>query len=41
MLSLALNPFAKHVLASGGADSTVKLWDVGEGKCSASLNTLH
>lgn len=41
MLSLALNPFAKHVLASGGADSSVKLWDVGEGKCSATLDTLH
>ncbi len=41
VLSLSLNPSALHVLASGGADGLVKLWDLSEGKCSATLSKLH
>ncbi|EKU22158.1 hypothetical protein NGA_0225500 [Nannochloropsis gaditana CCMP526] len=37
VMTLAWNQFHRQVLASGSADSTIKLWDVTTGECSATL----
>ena len=38
VLCLDWNPLAQHVLASGGADQTVVLWDLDEAKASTVIN---
>lgn len=40
VLSLALNPHHRNLLASGSADKTLKLWDLTTGKCAKSY-TMH
>jgi len=41
VMSLSLNPFQSEYLASGSADSTVKIWDLEELQCKANLPNLH
>ncbi|TNV72997.1 hypothetical protein FGO68_gene1974 [Halteria grandinella] len=41
VMSLSLNPFQKEYLASGSADTTVKIWDLEELQCKANLTNLH
>lgn len=40
-MSLSLNPFQSEYLASGSADTTVKIWDLEELVCKANLTNLH
>jgi periodic tryptophan protein 1 len=40
-MSLSLNPYQNEYLASGSADTTVKIWDLEELQCKASLANLH
>ena len=40
-MSLSLNPFQPEYLASGSADTTVKIWDLEELVCKANLPNLH
>jgi periodic tryptophan protein 1 len=40
-MSLSLNPFQPEYLASGSADTTVKIWDLEEQVCKANLTELH
>ena len=41
VMSISINPFQQEYLASGSADTTVKIWDLEELVCKASLNNLH
>jgi periodic tryptophan protein 1 len=41
VMSLSLNPFQNEYLASGSADTTVKIWDLEELQCKANLTNLH
>ena len=41
VMSLSLNPFQSEYLASGSADTTVKIWDLEELQCKANLPNLH
>jgi periodic tryptophan protein 1 len=41
VMSLSLNPFQSEYLASGSADTTVKIWDLEELACKANLTNLH
>lgn len=41
VMSLSLNPFQPEYLASGSADTTVKIWDLEELQCKANLTNLH
>lgn len=45
VLSLALNAANKNILASGSADSTVKIWDLNHGRniftCSHHTNKVN
>lgn len=41
VMSLSLNPFQPEYLASGSADTTVKIWDLEEQVCKANLVGLH
>lgn len=40
-MSLSLNPFQSEYLASGSADTTVKIWDLEELVCKANITNLH
>ena len=41
VLCLSLNPFQSEYLASGSADTTVKIWDLEELTCKATLPVHH
>jgi periodic tryptophan protein 1 len=41
VMSLSLNPFQSEYLASGSADTTVKIWDIDELTCKANITNLH
>lgn len=41
VMSLSLNPFQSEYLASGSADTTVKIWDIDELACKANITNLH
>ena len=41
VMSLSLNPFQPEYLASGSADTTVKIWDIDELACKANITNLH
>ena len=41
VMSLSLNPFQSEYLASGSADTTVKIWDIDELSCKANITNLH
>ena len=41
VMSLSLNPFQAEYLASGSADTTVKIWDIDELTCKANITNLH
>jgi len=41
VMSLSLNPFQQEYLASGSADSTVKIWDISEARCVLTMDSLH
>lgn len=41
VMSLSINPFQSEYLASGSADTTVKIWDIDELSCKANLTNLH
>ena len=40
-MSLSVNPFQAEYLASGSADTTVRIWDLEEQACKATLANLH
>ena len=40
-MALSLNPFQAEYLASGSADTTVKVWDLEELTCKATFSNLH
>lgn len=41
VMSLSLNPFQSEYLASGSADTTVRIWDLEEQACKATFSNLH
>jgi periodic tryptophan protein 1 len=41
VMCLSLNPFQSEYLASGSADTTVKIWDLEELTCKANITNLH
>ena len=41
VLSLSLNPHQREYLASGSEDHTVRIWDLDDLQCKATLNKLH
>lgn len=41
VMSLSLNPFQSEYLASGSADTTVRVWDLEEQACKATFSNLH
>jgi len=41
VMTLSLNPFQSEYLASGSADTTVKIWDLEELTCKGNFTNLH
>lgn len=41
VMSLSINPFQNEYLASGSADTTVKIWDLEELVCKANIPNIH
>lgn len=41
VLSLSLNPIQQEYLASGSEDTTVRIWDLDDLQCKATLSNLH
>ena len=41
VMSLSINPFQSEYLASGSADTTVRIWDLEEAVCKATYTNLH
>eukprot|EP00347_Sterkiella_histriomuscorum_P014628 403360154 len=41
VMTLSINPFQSEYLASGSADTTVRIWDLEEQACKATFTNLH
>ncbi len=41
VMTLSLNPHQNEYLASGSADTTVRIWDLEEQECKATFTNLH
>lgn len=41
VMTISLNPFQSEYLASGSADTTVRIWDIEEEACKATFSNLH
>jgi len=41
IMCLSLNPIQKEYLASGSADTTVRIWDLDDLQCKAVFSNIH